>query len=599
NLNATAEANYVIKEEGTIKFCNKSCHKMLGYQNENELIGKNSHLLFHHHNSFNQIIPVEDCEVYHIFKTGKGVYSDKEVFWKKDHTNINVEYFAYPIYFQDHIEEAVVTFFDITNRKNIERQLKESVRSHSVLLANLPGMAYKCNFDREWTMQFVSEGCYELTGHRPEALINNRDLSFNDLIAPEYQDHLWQVWVAAVKNRTSIREEYIIITATGQRKWVLEQGQPIYNETGVVESLEGLILDISEQKIKQLEIQYLSQHDVLTGLFNRAFFDKERSRLDYPQFLPLSIIIGDINGLKLTNDAFGHDEGDRLIQKTANIIKSAVREDDFVARTGGDEFTILLPNTDSETAYYYLKKIQALCEKDKSDLLNKGSIISLSLGFATKESMTQNINSIQKIAEDFMYKRKLLERSSLHSSFISSITATMFEKSQETEAHAERMRILSVKVGKKLGLHQKDLDELALLATLHDIGKVSIDRNILNKPGKLTEEEWNEIKKHPEIGYRITKASPELSSIAEYVLSHHERWDGSGYPQGLKEQNIPLLSRIISIVDAYDAMTNARTYRQTKSPQDALLEIKEYAGRQFDPHLAFLFIELMEEDMKR
>ncbi|MGD9887232.1 MAG: PAS domain-containing protein, partial [Bacilli bacterium] len=146
-LNATAEAIYVINEEGTIKFCNESCIKMLGYQNGNELIGKNSHLLFHHHNSFNQIIPVEDCEVYHIFKTGKGVYSDKEVFWKKDHTNFSVEYYAYPIYFQDHIEDAVVTFFDITNRKNIERQLKESVRSHSVLLANLPGMAYKCNFD--------------------------------------------------------------------------------------------------------------------------------------------------------------------------------------------------------------------------------------------------------------------------------------------------------------------------------------------------------------------------------------------------------------------------------------------------------------------
>ncbi|MDD3107372.1 MAG: diguanylate cyclase, partial [Bacilli bacterium] len=596
-LDTTEEGIYAIDLHGNIIFCNHNCVKVLGYNKKEDLIGKNSHLLIHHHNMFNQILPVKECQLHQVFKTGNAVRSDKDVFWRKDGSNFSAEFFANPLVIQDKVEFVVVSFCDISARKLEEKILKEQARSHRVLLANLPGLAYKCSFDRDWTMQFVSEGCFELTGHKPESLLNNRDLSYNDLIAPEFQEHLWEVWVAAVKNHTPIREEYILITASGKRKWVLEQGQPIYSETGVVESLEGLVLDISDQKIKQLEVQYMSQHDVLTGLFNRAFFEKELTRFNNTQYLPLSIIIGDINGLKLTNDAFGHDEGDRLIQKTAEIIKSCVRSDDVVARTGGDEFTILLPNTDSETAYYYLKKIQAKCEQDKNDLHDTGTVVSFSLGFATKEKTNENISSIQKIAEDFMYKRKLLERSSLHSSFISSITATMFEKSQETEEHAARMRELSVMLGQNLGLMQKELDELSLLATLHDIGKVSIDRKILNKPGKLNEEEWMEIKKHPEIGYRITKASPELSSIAEYVLSHHERWDGTGYPQGLKEKAIPLLARIISIVDAYDAMTNERSYRKTKTPAEALNEIKANAGTQFDPNLAYVFVQLMEKEI--
>ncbi len=598
-LDSTAEAIFGISLVGTITFCNNSCLGMLGYTHQNELLGKNAHKLFHNRNVFNQIIPPEQCEILKTLKTGVGIRVDDDVFWKKDGTSIQIEYYAYPQFHDNKIEGAVITFFDISAQLKIERDLKESIRSKSVILANLPGMAYKCLFDRQWTMQFVSDGCFALTEYRPESLLNNRDLSFNDLIAPEYREHLWRVWGEAAKNRTPIREEYIIITASGKHKWVLEQGQALYNETGEVEALEGLILDISDQKIKQLEIQYMSQHDLLTGLFNRAYFEKEKDRLDNFKYLPLSIIIGDINGLKLTNDAFGHDEGDRLIQRTASLITGCVRENDIVARTGGDEFTILLPNTDSETAYYYLKKIQAQCKRGKDKLAMGNNFISLSLGFATKESPEENIIGVQKYAEDFMYKRKLLERNSIHNSFLSSITATMFEKSQETEEHAERMRTLSVQMGTKLGFNQKDLDELALLATLHDIGKVSIDRNILNKPGKLTPEEWLEIKKHPEIGYRITKASSELATIAEYVLSHHERWDGKGYPQGLKETHIPIQSRIIGIVDAYDAMTNERPYRPARSSAEAIAEIQLNSGTQFDPNLAGIFVDLIQDSQNK
>lgn len=480
---------------------------------------------------------------------------------------------------------------DITERKRFEKEFQESVRSKTVLLSNLPGMAYRCKYDRRWTMMFVSEGCYTLTGYKPENLINNKDLSFDDIIDPEYREHLWDVWKIAIDKKSSIKEEYPIITADGKRKWVLEQGQPIFNEIGEVEALEGLVIDINDQKIKEEEIRYLSYHDGLTGLYNRIYFENQKIALNDETFLPLSIIIGDINGLKLINDAFGHAEGDKLIVETAKSIIECCREHDVISRTGGDEFTILLPNTDAETAYEMLKKIKSHCEKNTSVYK-----LNISLGFATKEYLGDEFSDVQKLAEDFMYKRKLLERNSIHNAIIASITTTLYEKSQETEAHAERMKELSILLGTKLDLLQVELDELSLLATLHDIGKVSVDSKILSKPGKLTPDEWIEIKKHPEVGYRIAKSSPELSSIADFILCHHERWDGNGYPQGLKGEDIPLLSRIIAIVDSFDAMTQDRPYRTKMTKEQALEEIRRNAGTQFDPLLAQLFIELMTDD---
>lgn len=136
------------------------------------------------------------------------------------------------------------------------------------------------------------------------------------------------------------------------------------------------------------------------------------------------------------------------------------------------------------------------------------------------------------------------------------------------------------------------MDELSLLALLHDIGKVSINPNILQKqPGALTSAEWDEMKRHPEIGYRIAQATPELAIVSDLILSHHERWDGKGYPRGLKEEEIPLPCRILAIADAFDAMTNDRVYRKAMSREEALLEIERNAGAQFDPVITNLFIK--------
>jgi HD-GYP domain-containing protein (c-di-GMP phosphodiesterase class II) len=201
------------------------------------------------------------------------------------------------------------------------------------------------------------------------------------------------------------------------------------------------------------------------------------------------------------------------------------------------------------------------------------------------------LEKVIKTAEQGMYQRKLLAHKSLHSTIVTSIKTALAEKDYETREHCDRLTELSTKLGRELGLKDEDLVALELLSELHDIGKISVDSMILTKAGSLTPDEWAEIKKHPEAGYRIARTVPELSQIADYILAHHERWDGNGYPQGLKGESIPLLSRIITVVDSFDAMTSQRPYRSGMPVQEAREELRRNMGTQFDPEIVRAFLE--------
>ncbi len=482
---------------------------------------------------------------------------------------------------------------DINDKKIAAETLRESERSKSMLLANLPGMAYRCNYDENWTMKFVSEGCYELTGYRPESLINNNELSFNDLIAPDFREFLWNKWEHILSFRIPFRCEYEITTGTGKHKWVLETGQGVYNEDGIVEALEGIIIDITESKQQQIQIQYINDHDSLTGVYNRSYYERAKPLLEAESNLPLSIIMADINGLRLINDVFGLASGNLLISETAKIIKSCCRETDILARTGGDEFSIISPNTDFDKANEIRLSIKKACAAYNHSVNDKSLEINLSLGYGVRQKKETSIEETEKEAEAYMDRCKLLNNKSHHNTILTSIMATMYARSCETEEHAARLGQFAHIIGKEMNLSQSKMDELQLLSLLHDIGKIGIDDRILNKPGELTSDEWEIMKKHPEIGYVITMSSPEFAPIAEYVLSHHEHWDGTGYPLGLSGEEIPLLARILAIADAYDAMTMDRIYRKALTKEAAIEEICKNAGSQFDPSLAEIFIKFV------
>jgi diguanylate cyclase (GGDEF)-like protein/PAS domain S-box-containing protein len=355
-----------------------------------------------------------------------------------------------------------------------------------------------------------------------------------------------------------------------------------------------ILHDITERKKSEDNIKYLSFHDLLTELYNRRFFEEELKRLDCERQLPISIIMGDLNGLKLVNDVFGHTEGDALLKLTTDILKRVCRSEDILARWGGDEFVLLLPKTSIADSEDIMIRIIKECKKTSGQKIP----VSLSLGDATKETTVQNIQAIAIDAENNMYKNKLAQKESISSSIIFALDQALYEKSSETKEHTDRICDFAIRLGKSINLSSSQLDELSLLALLHDIGKVAIPETILLKEGRLTEKEWEVIKKHPEIGFNIANASPQIAHIAKAILSCHESWDGCGYPQGLAGESIPIISRIVNIADAYDVMMSKRSYKEPMSKDNAMEELKKCAGSQFDPELINKFISIITDEEK-
>lgn len=346
--------------------------------------------------------------------------------------------------------------------------------------------------------------------------------------------------------------------------------------------------NITEKKKYYEEIKYVSYHDILTGLYNRTYFMSRLNEIDKNSKLPLSVIMGDVNGLKLINDLYGHELGDKYLIKISHILLKACPKNSLVSRWGGDEFTILLPKTSGEEVGEIMYRIRDKCNKTRFESI----VLSISLGMAIKTDKKQKMEDILAEAENMMYAHKLIEGKSVRNSIITSLQKSLFEKSCETQDHATRMMELANKIGNKISLSQNEFDEIKLLTMLHDIGKMGISDKILNKASSLTEKEWNEIKKHPEIGHRIAQAIPELSRISELILCHHEHYDGSGYPQGLTGENIPLLARVLAIIDAFDVMTNGRPYKKPMSKEEAFNELIRSSGSQFDPDLVKKFLEI-------
>lgn len=350
-------------------------------------------------------------------------------------------------------------------------------------------------------------------------------------------------------------------------------------------------MDITDRKKNENELVFLSFHDQLTGLHNRRFFEQELQNFDTPGNLPISIIMCDVNGLKLINDSFGHDSGDMLLKKAAQTIKKVCREGDLVARIGGDEYVLLLPRTSAHESVEIATQIKNLASKEKVANIQ----LSISYGYDTKTTGNQSLIEIIANAENHMYRHKLYERSSIRSKTIDLIMNALFEKSNREAAHSNRVSSICKSIAAEMKMDMNAVNQMKIAGLIHDIGKIGVDESILNKPGSLTMQERSRIERHPEIGWRLLSSTNEFSELAQFVLNHHERWDGCGYPNGLKGEEIQIEARIIAVADAYDAMTSERSYRKALSKKEAIEELKRCSGTQFDPEIVHVLVRRVLE----
>lgn len=384
---------------------------------------------------------------------------------------------------------------------------------------------------------------------------------------------------------------------------VRKDGTTFYGEISValmkdrydyIKGFKGIGKDVTERIEREKRLRYLSLHDQLTGIYNRAYFETELARYDRGRDYPVTIISADLDGLKLINDTMGHDAGDKLLKGCASILKESLRGSDILARVGGDEFSAILLRTDKATGEEVVRRVRENINKYNKE--NEELPLGISIGVTTAEKEDFSLRELFKRADNLMYRDKLYSSSSSRSRIVQSLLAALAERDYITEGHARRLEELCRAVGVKIELTSHQLADLALLAQVHDLGKVGIPDNILFKPGPLTDEEWEVMRGHPEKGFRIASASPDLSGIAELILKHHERWDGKGYPLGIEGSDIPVECRILSIVDAFDAMTTQRPYNRIKTSQEAIKEINDHSGTQFDPRLASIFLTVLEEN---
>lgn len=493
-----------------------------------------------------------------------------------------------PVLIDGDITGCYLIFVNITDRKRIEETVQRSEERHREIMAAIEEGYYE--MDLAGNITFCNEAAYRLMGLSQKELIGSHfPLLFKDTSMVYRVFH--RIYMSGRPEKGFMLE---VVKADGKSRFDEFSISLIKDKNGKVQGFRGVGRDITERKKYEEKLRQLSLHDQMTGTYNRTYFEEELRRLEGGRDYPITIICADLDGLKLINDTMGHRQGDELLKTCAQVLKKPLRSSDVLARVGGDEFTAILPRTDEQTGAKIIDRINTALQKNNAK--HPALPLSVSLGAATAVDREQPLEEIFKKSDALMYRDKLLRSTSSRTKIVSALLEVLQERDHLSEGHADRLEELSLKIAERLGLSSRQMNDLSLLAQVHDLGKVGIPERVLYKDGTLTADEWEMIRQHPEKGYRIATSSPNLAVVADLILRHHERWDGSGYPLGLKGEEIPIECRILAIIDAYDNMIHG-FYNKAMSSVEAIEELRRNSGTQFDPDLVEKIIPILHEGM--
>ena len=471
-------------------------------------------------------------------------------------------------------------------KKQAEDALLESEKKYRTIIETASSGCWQLDAD-EITVD-VNQALCDMLGYSKEEILGKMPFDFVD----EANDPIFRDNVARTAPSVNRNYDVDLIRKNGDTVSARMDSTTLYDELGAVAGSFAFVTDITKRKRAEEKLKEMSLYDSLTGLFNRNFFEEEMTRLRDGGSSPVGIVICDLDGLKFINDTLGHQSGDQMLMNAAELLQNNFRSTDIMARIGGDEFAILFTDTNQEMVERMLQRFrQSVHEYNNTD---PEIPLSISVGCAVSETPVSDMHDLFSEADNRMYREKIQREGSARSAVLQALTGSMQARDFDTEGHCDRLHELVDAMARDLALSQDAMNDLSLFARFHDLGKVGIPDNILFKTGALTEEEWQHMRRHCEIGHRIASSVPDLEPIADYILKHHEWWDGQGYPLGLSGRDIPLPCRILSVVDAYDAMTSDRPYRKAMTREEALAELKRCAGTQFDPELVEQFSQLLE-----
>ncbi|MDR2932832.1 MAG: diguanylate cyclase [Oscillospiraceae bacterium] len=503
--------------------------------------------------------------------------------------------FASPIYDEQGRLARVFGFSEnITEHIKGRKELEKSRARFGRIVESMNVLYIVVNQKGEYT--YISPNSADMLGIDPDALIG-REIGFLIGNSDDREKSLADL-KRIMRDKTSGQLKIKLTVKGGLQRWYRFSILALRQEDGVTTDTVGISYDITEEVLGEERMHYLATHDSMTDTNNRArFWELLGQRYSDEAKGEFCLVLLDINGLKLINDIYGQLHGDQMIRDVTSMVKKLFPANRHIARIGGDEFAVIVYDTD-------IVKIEACCEGVNDFCLSTNTRmlpISVSWGLACRHEAEDNAQSLFQLAEKRMMNTKMLQKRSMHSQVVFSLKEALKARNMETSAHMSRMENMVSALGKKLGLSADAFNRLLLLASLHDVGKLGVPDDIINKPGPLNDDEWAIMRGHCNIGHRIVLESPELTGIAQEILCHHERWDGKGYPGGKKGDEIPFLSQIISVVDSYDVITHKRVYKEALSHSSALAELKRCRGTQFSPAVTDLFLEifshLTEEDM--